>query len=876
MKHLSDRSRAVFSRVASVTIAGAALLFVHAASAGAQGATTASATRAGGNNSVPPERSPARFSSAARTTQAPILDGKLDDAAWQAAPVIDQFLEYEPNTGATPRFRTEVRVLYDDKYLYVMGRMYDPAPDSIISLLSRRDVRTESEQLKLVIDSYHDRRTAYQFITNPAGVKRDFYVYNDQVEDATWDAVWDVATKIDSLGWTAEFRIPFSQIRFNRDAAKTFGFLVVRDVARTRQRISWPLYRRDVQGYVSQAGEIGGIEQLPQPRRLEVTPYVVAKNSTRLERSGAYSTPQTQTMGADVKLGVGSNLTLDATINPDFGQVEADPSVLNLGAFEQFFEERRPFFLEGAGIFQFRTACGDIDTGCTGLFYSRRIGRAPQLNGVYSDPSNPTASRILGATKLSGRLSSGLSVGVLGTVTEKEEGPGDRTLEPQTSYGIVRVQQDLRKGQSGIGAMFTATNRSLDQWSENFLRRSAYTGGVDFRHRFYKNYYELTAYAAGSSVQGTAPAIASTQRSSVHQYNRPDDELAYDPTRTSLTGDAQRISMSKFGGGITRFQTVLERFSPGFESNDVGFLNRADQQMVRNWFSLQFIKPTKLYRRLQTNFNTYNTWNTAGLALSQNVNTNWHMELKNTYWVHAGGNLNELTPTFDDRVSRGGPAVRRSPAYNWNIGVEGDRRKWWTPVLFVGQSGGDEGRSLARWVQPSLQFRVSSRFSASTDLYFEHATNDDQWLNNVASTATTPAAYTFARLDQNTLRMTGRVNYTATPALSMQLYLQPFVSTGDYTDWKELADPRADSYAARYKSYSTKDPGGFNVREFRSNAVVRWEYRPASTLFFVWQQGRSGNDPTQPNFDFTRDVNGVFGLHPMNTFLIKASYWFNP
>lgn len=827
-----------------------------------------------------PVRATERVALAARATSAPVLDGKLDDAAWQHAQVIDQFLEYEPTTGAVPRFRTEVRILYDDKYLYVMARMHDPAPDSIISLLSRRDVRTESEQLKLVIDSYHDRRTAYQFITNPAGVKRDFYVYNDNTEDATWDAVWDVSTGIDSLGWTAEFRIPFSQIRFNRDADKTFGLLIVRDVARTRQRISWPLFRRDRQGYVSQGGDISGIQGLPQPRRVEVTPYVVSKNETRLERSGKFSNPQSQTAGADLKFGVGSNLTLDATINPDFGQVEADPAILNLGAFEQLFEERRPFFLEGAGIYQFRTACGDIDTGCTGLFYSRRIGRAPQLGNTYRDPANPTATRILGAAKLSGRLSSGTSIGVLSSVTDRERGgPAGQTLEPQSSYTIARVQQDLRNGQSGIGGMVTMTKRSLDEFTENSLRENAYTGGIDFRHRFAKNNYEFTAYVAGSSVDGSANSIAATQRSSVHQYNRPDDHLLYDPTRTRLGGNAERMSLSKFGGGITRFQSVLERFSPGFESNDVGFLTRADQQMFRNWFSLQFIKPTKLYRRLQTNFNTYNAWNTAGLALNQNLNTNWHMELPNTWWVHAGTNIQELAPTYDDRVSRGGPAVRRSPSNNWNMGIEFDRRKWYTPVIFFGGGRSDEGNSKFNWVEPSLQFRVSTRFNAQANLYYEHAINDDQWVNNFTTTPTggsPTTSYTFARLNQHTLRMTGRVNYTATRTLSMQLYAQPFISAGDYTNWKKLESPRAKKYADRFVPYGTGNPDGFNVREFRSNTVVRWEFRPASTLFFVWQQGRTGNDPTKPNFDFGRDVDGVFGLHPMNTFLVKASYWFNP
>ena len=327
---------------------------------------------------------------ATRATTPPVLDGKTDDPAWRDAQVIDQFLQYEPKNGIETRFKTEVRVTYDDKYIYVLGRMYDPAPDSIVSLLSRRDVRTASEQLKIMIDSYHDRRTGFEFCVNPAGVKRDYYVYDDNNEDPTWDGVWDVATRIDSVGWVAEFRIPFSQLRFGKSADHTFGFMVVRDVARTGERISWPLYHNDKQGYIAQLGELSGIGDLTSVRRLEVTPYVVTKNETRATAS-SFNHPQSASVGADVKYGLSSNLTLDATINPDFGQVEADPAVLNLSAFEQFFEERRPFFLEGAGIFSFRTACGDIDTQCTGLFYSRRIGRSHSSRGsTVTRPARPT------------------------------------------------------------------------------------------------------------------------------------------------------------------------------------------------------------------------------------------------------------------------------------------------------------------------------------------------------------------------------------------------------------------------------------------------------------------------------------------------------
>lgn len=867
-----------FSTVRAALVTAAFLVSLHLVpghgAAAQRAAATNEAQTAAANVKIPEPAASARRAFAARAGSTPAIDGREGDAAWKNAPVIDQFLEYEPQQGAVPRFRTELRVLYDDRYLYVLARMFDPAPDSIISLLSRRDVRTESEQLKLVIDSYHDRRTAFQFITNPAGVKRDFYVYNDNVEDVTWDAVWDVATSIDSLGWVAEFRIPFSQMRFTVADEKSFGLLVVRDVARTRQRISWPLFRRDVQGYVSQGGELTGIGRLPEPRRLEVTPYVVGKSDTRLNANGRYSTPVSQTVGADVKYGLGSNLTLDATINPDFGQVEADPSVLNLSAFEQFFEERRPFFLEGAGIFQFRNACSDIDTGCTGLFYSRRIGRAPQLLGRYGDAASPTASRILGAGKLSGRLASGLSVGALTAFTEREVGTLDRTMEPQTGYGVLRLQQDLRNGQSGVGVMLTAVDRGNDRWTDNVLRNEAYTAGVDLRHRFARNNYELAASLSGSLVRGSAASITATQRSSVHQYDRPDDDLTVDTTRTSLGGDAQRISLSKFGGGVTRFQTVLQRFSPGFETNDLGFLSRADEVMFRNWFALQFNTPRRYYRRANFNFNTTNRWSADGLHIGQGFNTNWHIELPNTWWLHWGINANGVIPVYGDRTARGGPAVRLSSNINSWAGWEGDRRKWWTATFYTGGYRSDEGRSHGSWVEPGLQFRVSSRFSASTYLNFDRSINDMQWHSNVTNASGTH--YTFARLDQSTLRSNVRVNYTMTPTLSLQVYAQPFVTTGRYSNHRELAAPRAASYTERFRAFVGNDPGGFYLREFRSNTVLRWEYRPASTLFLVWQQGRSLNDPRASDFSFPRDVSRVFDLHPMNTLLVKASFWFNP
>ena len=824
-----------------------------------------------------PMRATATNAGAMRTATPPTIDGRPDDAAWQNAPVIDQFLEYEPNTGAEPRFRTEVRLLYDDRYLYILGRMHDPAPDSIISLLSRRDIRTESEQLKIVIDSYHDRRTAYQFILNPAGVKRDFFVYNDQVEDPTWDGVWDGHASIDSLGWVAEFRIPFSQMRFADLEEHTFGLLIVRDVARTRQRISWPLYRRDVQGYISQGGDVTGITRIPRPTRLEVMPYAVTKNVTVPAGPGQWDHPQQNTVGADVKWGLTSNLTVDATLNPDFGQVEADPAVLNLSAFEQFFEERRPFFLEGAGIFNYRTSCGDIDEGCRGLFYSRRIGRSPQLGQVYSDPSNASASRVLGALKLSGRLANGLNIGVLNAYTAREQGSLGRTIEPASNYAVVRVLQDLNSGRTGIGAMLTAVDRELDAQTRDFLRREAYTGGLDFRHRFSENRYELTANLSASVIRGSANAIAATQRDGVHRYQRRDDNLEYDPTLTSLGGDAQRVSISKFGGGITRFQSVYQRFSPGFESNDLGFQVRADEQMFRNWFQINLIQPTKLYRRLFMNFNAMGNWSTEGLHTETALNTNWHAELPNTHWLHFGFS-GQLPGTFDDRSARGGVAFRRAATAEGFIGWEGDRRPWWTPVIFAGVWRGDEWASRGGWGEAGMQFRAGSRFNGSLGLNVSRSLNDSQWLENFGDVSSDTAHITFAQLDQWTVGITTRVNYTMTPNLSLQLYAQPFASVGDYTEWKELSDtPRAERYTDRFQPYGGgADPGGVNFKQLRTNTVLRWEYRPGSILFLVWQQGRDAFSDSPTGFNGRRDFGELFELHPNNTFLLKMSYWFNP
>src|ERR1041385_3971252 len=423
---------------------------------------------------APARRPPTARIAATRAEHAPVIDGRDDDEVWRNAPVIKDFVEFDPDPGKPARFRTEARVAYDSRNFYAFIRMFDPEPATVLKPVARRDIRTASDQIKIVIDSYHDRRSGYECAGTPAVTKRDYPIYNDSNEDDAWDGVWEAKTTVDAPGWTAEFKIPLSQLRYVPSGSNTFGFAIWRDIDRYKERVSWPLYRNSQAGFVSQLGEVAGLTGLASPRRLEVTPYAVTKNITLPKGTSDYSHPQRVTGGLDFKYGVSSNLTVDGTVNPDFGQVEADPSVLNLSAFETFFQERRPFFIEGAGLLSFRINCYAVhDCGSENLFYSRRIGRSPQLRDTYGDDASPTGTTILGAAKLTGRTPGGLSLGAIEAVTGREEGPGNRTIEPRSNYTVFRATQDFRHGETGIGVIGTLTDRSLDQWTRSSLRSGA-------------------------------------------------------------------------------------------------------------------------------------------------------------------------------------------------------------------------------------------------------------------------------------------------------------------------------------------------------------------------------------------------------------------
>jgi hypothetical protein len=824
-------------------------------------------------DSAPP---PARWTvEATRAVHPPVIDGRDTDAVWRVAPAMTRFLEYQPDMGRPSRLPTEAKVAYDDRDLYVFVRAFDDEPGTISRRLARRDVFPQGDRVTLVIDSYHDLRTGFEFGVTPSGSRFDASVSNDGDEDESWDGVWDVATTIDSLGWTAEFRIPLSQLRYAEAPTHTFGLAVARDIGRFNISVAWPEFRRDRAGMVNQLGELRHIDGISSPRRLEVLPYAVTKNVTTTGADG-YGRAQRFSAGADVKYGVTSNLTLDATVNPDFGQVEADPAVLNLSAFETFYQEKRPFFIEGNSLLRFSVNCNNINCSSEGLYYSRRIGREPQLLGRYGDAGSPTATTILGAGKLTGRLASGLSIGALEAVTQRETGPHGVTIEPATDYALVRLNQDLRGGETGIGLIGTLVARDLDAATRPFLRSSALVGGATLRNRFLNRRYRFDASVTASRVAGSPAAMDATQRSSVHYYQRPDAALPYDPSRTALTGDAEQIRFGKVSG-VVQGETSWQRISAGYEVNDLGYLQRADWQFQGTWVGLRFLHSTRWFREFSWNFNELFNWTASGLPLGNYLNTNLHVQLPFSWWVHAGVTAGGLMgTTYCDRCARGGPAIRNSRSFSPWFEIDGDARRALSPGLSVSYSRGSEGRSAELDVNPQLTARFTSRWQTTLGVYLGRSRIDAQWYGNFTDRSGV-THYTFAHLWQRTASLQLRLDYTASPKLTLQVYAEPFVSKGTYSDIREALNPRAAAYADRYVPYAdtavANHPGGFNFKQLRSNVVLRWEYLPGSTVYLVWTQGRSGYAGAEGTRSFAGDFGDILDLHPDNTFLIKVAHW---
>jgi Domain of unknown function (DUF5916)/Carbohydrate family 9 binding domain-like len=801
-----------------------------------------------------------------------VIDGELNDAAWQKAVPITTFVQRDPLEGAPATFRTEARVVSDSTAIYIAVRAFDPEPTRIRGYLTRRDMGSTSDWIQVYIDSYHDKRTAYQFGVNPVGVKQDAYWYDDNNSDDSWDAVWDVVTKRNADGWQAEFRIPHSQLRFSGTGDGQLGFAVARTVARNNETSTWPLLSKSASGWVSSFGTLRGVTIGQSTKRLELIPYAVGQVLTQPKQPGnplQNTVDPDSSFGADLKYAVTPALNLTATVNPDFGQVEADPAVVNLSAFETFFQEKRPFFIEGSGTYQFD--CRDCN-----MFYSRRIGRAPRgypTLGENEYSTQPTQSTIRGATKLTGRVRS-FSVGVLAATTDEEiahiaTGPARRTqvVEPRAFYSVSRARREF-SDQSSLGFILTTTNRQLNP-DVSFLPDSAVTGGIDYNWRIGKR-WGLNGYWSGSDVSGSAEAITLLQTNNVHSFQRPDaDHIEVDPLATSLRGHSGVINFNKLAGLRTRFNVNIGYLSPGFDVNDLGFQQRGDSIPQSSWFQVRWDTPTKHVRNIRINFNQWSNHNFAGDRQNLGGNFNAHWQFQNLW--SAGGGINFNTGGFDDRLTRGGPGgLTRSNVNGWQYFNTNDRKLVslnWNSNFY------NDGRSGAIAIEPRVVVRPTPAFSTELGTYFEHRTDDSQWVTSVADGDATH--YVFARITQKTSSITARVNYTITPNLSVQVYAQPFVSTGLYNQFKELVNGRAENYDDRYAPYAYNTSPDFKVLSFRTTNVMRWEYKPGSTLFVVWQQGREGLGAPS-SFRFGRDYGDIFGAPASNAFLVKLAYWLNP
>jgi hypothetical protein len=842
---------------------------------------------------------------------APRLDGRLDDAIWQQSTRISEFTQVEPQDGAAPTERTEVLVAYDDAALYVAARMYSSGPHGVTGRLGRRDSYTSSDLFTVVIDSYHDHRTAFRFRVNPKGVRSDDVTANDDEEgDESWDPVWDVATRIDSLGWIAEIRIPFSQLRFSAADEQIWGINFTRLIFAKNEFVRWSWAPNTEQGFASQFGHLNGLRGLEPPRRLELLPYVVTQSDhvQGADPDDPFNdgSVQSVTGGLDLKYGVTSELTLDATVNPDFGQVEADPAVVNLTAFETYFEERRPFFVEGANIFQFGAGSGGFVFGAPELFYSRRVGRSPSRTAfdpeAYVD--NPTATRILGAAKLSGKTG-GWSIGFLDALTRREyarvQVPGgeqtSEAVEPLSNYGVLSVRKDLREGATGLGFLSTVVVRDLNDPVFTTLRSSAFSGGADFFHRFADNQFAVSGTVSGSYVRGDTLAIAAAQLSSARYYQRPDqDYVSVDRSANGLAGYAASVQLGKVSGNWV-YGTDAYAYSPGFEINDAGFQTTTDRifhgmRVTRRWLS-----PGTVFRRFSVNSTFAQVWNFGGTAVGRSAYLGAGGQLRNYWQVNLAGEYSFTTRS--DKATRGGPLMESPASWSARAVVETDDRK---PVTF------GIGTAYARnryggWgvgVETGLAIRPSGAVSLSLGPAFERTHAMGFYVTqrpDSFAVATYGGRYLFSELEQTSLDLNIRLNVALTPDLSIQLWAQPFLASGDYLGFKELSEPGTFHFL-RYgtdgsstldfdqdRNVYVADPDGdgpappieftnpdFSVRSLRSNLVVRWEYVRGSTLFLVWNHGRVGSS-TDPTFRAFAQLGDLWQDDAQNTFLIKVNYW---
>ena len=840
------------------------------------------------------------------------IDGRLTEEVWQLTGVTG-FTQQDPLEGEPATEKTVVWVAYDDEALYVAARMYDRAPDSIVARLGRRDQDLSSDIIGFAIDSYNDKQTGFFFWITPAGAFGDGTISNDSRFDDTWDGVWEYGVQMDSLGWSVELRIPFSQLRFTRKEEYVWGFNVMRFIQRKQETSFLVLIPKDSNKGVSLYPPLTGIRNIQPPHRVEIMPYFLSSGQfRRFSPDDPFGRNKrfVGDLGADLKLGLGSNFTLNGTINPDFGQVELDPAVVNLTAFETFFEEKRPFFIEGASIFSFgnrgATSNWTMNYNPPIFFYSRRIGRPPQgrttHQGVVNTPSNST---ILGAAKVTGQTKNNLEIGILQAVTAREYAEIDSSgvrlreeVEPLTSYTVVRTFKNFDKNRFGLGVMGTSLIRQLR--TENLqrdFRKNAFVGGIDgYVFLGKKRNWAVNGWLVGSYVSGSKEAITDLQQTPQHYYQRPDFKYeSLDTTRTVLRGWTGRLMLNKEKGNYY-LNTSVAVNSPGFESNDLGFHfkgNVINQHLVLGY---RWFQPGKVFRNANWFVANFRTFDFDGNKTSEGYMSFFGGRFLNYsgFFARAGYFLK----TLDITRTRGGPMMENPPGFFVGLSLSSDSRK----DFELGISGNYGANRPGGW-----EYSVETRFnwkpgtqlnlSFTPRFYRDHAIA--QWVTAIddpAAAHTFGKRYIFAILDQKQISASLRLNYTFTPTLSFQMFFQPLLAAGTYSDFKELARPRSFDFI-HYGQNGTSitpsdnqyeiDPDGtgqhrftlynpdFNFRSLRGTAVLRWEFAPGSTLFLVWTHDRSDVE-NQGMFDVRNDFDKLLNADSDNIILLKLRYWWNP
>jgi hypothetical protein len=846
---------------------------------------------------------------ATKISTSPLINGILDEEIWQTGEWVDDFTQNEPYNGRAATQRTEFKILFDEDNIYVAIKALDTSPDSIVNRLTRRD-QADGDMVAIILDSYHDLRTAFTFGVSSAGVKYDFMFTNDgQNEDETWDPNWWVKTSINKEGWIAEMKIPLSQVRFDKNSGDVWGLEVARILYRKNETAFWQHIPKDAPGLVHHFGELSGFENIKPRKIFDITPYGVAKTESfqAVPENSFKATGKSSSLngGIDAKIGVTNNMTMDLTINPDFGQVEADPSEVNLSAYETFFEEKRPFFIEGNNITNFGLGIGDGGIGNDNLFYSRRIGRPPQgypdlKEGWYADV--PTNTSILGAAKLTGKTKNGLSVGFVEAMTAEENAEIDtiggttyQTVEPLTNYLVGRVQKDINEGNTIIGGIFTSTNRDLDENLGTFMHKAAYSGGADFTQYFKEKSWMVNLNTAFSLVEGSKSALYNTQTSSARYYQRPDNNhTELDTSRSSLSGSGGRMQIMKLNGHWNFLLASIWK-SPGFEINDLGYIREADQLLNIFWTGYNQWDPKWIYNRFNLNFDVFSATNFGGEDLGKGFEWNGSMQFKNYWSAFTGGNIS--TSAIETGMLRGGPSMKMPGNLNTRIGFSTDYRKKLSFEVFLNSSRGFENSSKNLYSNIQLKYKPTNWLVVSFDPGISKSYSELQYVKYMK--IDNRDRYIFASIDRKTINTSFRVNLNISPDLTVQYWGQPFIATGKYYNHKYIMDPKADDYRNRFWTYSnsqirydgskfnvdenvdgktdyTIENRDFNVKEFLSNLVIRWEYNPGSSVYLVWSQTRSSysNNGDLKYMDDLVDLFDTGDNHPHNVFLIKFSFRF--